>query len=168
MPKIIKTTGVKATENIDEVVREYNALREQESIIKKRKDLLATTIKDYAKAHGSKSSTGSCYCENEDFTFGAMAKTSVSFNDKAVEFLKSRGFDKAIKVIEEPDEQEVEKLVSNALITTEELSAITSTKITYSVDVKEKQEVSDEVIESTIAASKKKSSGKSFKSKKRG
>lgn len=166
MPKkIIKTTGVNATPNINEVVREYNALREQESIIKKRKEQLATTIKDYAKVNGSQSNTGSCYCENDEFTFGAMAKTSVSFNDRAVEFLKTRGFNSAIKVIEEPDEKAVEKLVSDSLISMEELEAITTKKTTYSVDVKVKEVVSDEVIEHTLAASKK-SSGKILRGKK--
>ena len=94
MPKIIKTSGIAPVldkESVESLVREYNELREQENKIKTRKEQIAKDIKEYALAHGTKSNTGSCYCECDSFTYGAQARTKVTFNQEdAVKFLENK------------------------------------------------------------------------------
>ena len=162
MPKIIKTSGITPVldkESIEALVAEYASLREQESKIKSRKEQLAKDIKEYALAYGTKSNTGSCYCDSEKFTYGAQAKTSVSFNQEdAVKFLEDRGFDSAVKTLKQVDEDRVNDLVEQGKITIEDLRGITTSKTTYSIDVKVKKEVESVAEEVPVAASKKSAS----------
>ena len=161
MPKIIKTSGITPVldkKSIEALVAEYASLREQESKIKSRKEQLAKDIKEYALAYGTKSNTGSCYCDSEKFTYGAQAKTSVSFNEDAVKFLEDRGFDSAVKTVKQVDEDRVNDLVEQGKITIEDLRGITTSKTTYSIDVKVKKEVESVAEEVPVAASKKSAS----------
>lgn len=159
MPKIIKTSGITPVldkESIEALVAEYDSLRAQESKIKSRKEQLAKDIKEYALAYGTKSNTGSCYCDSEKYTYGAQAKTSISFKqEEAVKFLEDRGFDSAVKTVKQVDEDKVNTLVEQGDITIEDLKEITTSKTIYSVDVKAKKEVENVVEEVPVAASKK-------------
>ena len=77
---------------IHSYVQEYNELRKQESLLKKRKDELAKLIKEHASEHGTKDSTGSSYCESDKFVFGSQVRKSVKLNhDKAKAFLLGIG-----------------------------------------------------------------------------
>lgn len=142
---------------VSEMVAEYEALRKQEKMISDRKKVLSDAIKSYALAEGVKDDSGSFYSENDSFTFGAQCKKSVKFdNDKASKFLQSKGFDECIKLVPEIDESAVNKRFSNGDITIKELEDITTTKATYAVVVKAKEEVVADVQQTAIAASKKK------------
>lgn len=143
---------------IEEVAREYVALRTQSKTIKSRMDELSAVLKDYAEKSGTKSDTGSYYVENDEFIIGKQAKKSVSFiTEKALDFLKSKGLAKTcIKTIEQIDEDGVEKSISEGKISYEELESITTTKVTYAVDIKEKSEMPEvEQTEVKSAASRK-------------
>lgn len=148
---------LRLAKSINEMVSEYFFLRSQKKVIDDKMKGLASTIKEYAKENGVKNDTGSYYCQNDEYIFGSQAKKSVSFDvDKAVEFLKSRGFNHAVKQITtyEIDEDVVESLVGSGDISLSDLESITNTKVTYSVDVKKKEEVTDVEQHYAVAASR--------------
>lgn len=147
---------------ISSMVSEYAALRKEQKTIKDRMDYLSSEIKKYSQSNGVKDKNGSFYCQDESFVFGSMCKKFVSFNQAAaLEFFKSRGLTKAVKMVESIDESAVEQYVADGSISLEDLESITNTKVSYSVDVRVKEEAS--TVEETsfgIAASKKPRRGK--------
>ena len=149
MPK--KKTIAMPQPSINDMVAEYNTLREENKRIKSRMDVLAKSIKEYATANGVKDDKGSYYCDNGAYTFGSQAKKSVSFVvDKAISFLKTNGFYDAIKIKEVIDEDAVERYVSQGDISFEDLERITETKVSYAIDLKKKEDMP--VVEETTYA----------------
>lgn len=152
-----KIFGINKPNLIDPKVVEYNKLREEAKLIKSRMDTLASEIKDYASANGTKDDKGSYYCENENFFFGKVAKKSVIIREEdAIEFFKSRGLMRAIETVERIVEMEVENYLSDGTITIEDVESFTTTKVSYAIDVKKKEEMP--VVEQSevgMAASKK-------------
>lgn len=126
---------------IHSYVQEYNELRKQESLLKKRKDELAKLIKEHANEHGTKDSTGSSYCESDKFVFGSQVRKSVKLNhDKAKAFLLGVGlYEQVVETKEVINEDKVEQLLINGDISDEDLESIVDIKTTYSVSVTERQ-----------------------------
>ena len=126
---------------IHSYVQEYNELRKQESLLKKRKDELAKLIKEHASEHGTKDSTGSSYCESDKFVFGSQVRKSVKLNhDKAKAFLLGIGlYEQVVETKEVSNEDKVEQLLINGDISDEDLESIVDIKTTYSVSVTERQ-----------------------------
>lgn len=140
--------------NMNSLVSEYAVLRDQKKQIEARMKVLSDRIKSYAQAHGVVSDTGSSYCENDSYYFGSVAKKSISFDQsKAVEFLKSKGFYKAVKTTETVDEEALERYIADGSITSSDIESITVVKTTYSLDVKKKDEITD-VRQIPLAASR--------------
>ena len=137
----------KVTLPIADVLKEYTALREQEKVVKSRKDYLASLIKDYAGNHGAKDSNGSYYCETDELIYGATAVKKVSLDqEKAIKFLKRYDNDtvnKCVKTKEYVDEKAVEDCISSGLLTVEEVQDLSVTKVTYSTLVKAKEVIED-------------------------
>lgn len=152
MPKISKTVIP-----IRQALIEYDRLREETKRIKGRMDVLSKTIKDYAEANGTKNDGGSFYAETDEFIFGKQAKKSVSFDEKkAIDFFEDKGLSDCVELVKRINEEAVEKAVSDGDITFEELESITTTKVTYAIDVKHKEEMADvEQSEILLAASRK-------------
>lgn len=147
----LKVSKPKKEVPIEEVVREYVALRDESTRIKNRMSTLSTTIKAYAEKNGTKSDTGSYYVEDENFLFGKQAKKSVSFKtEEAIEFFKRKGLTSCIETVERIVEEAVERCINSGDITFDELESITETKVSYAVDVKVK-EAMPEVEETTVA-----------------
>lgn len=154
-PKVVKLNGAPIL--IDSKVEEYARLRDEAKTIKDRMGVLASEIKEYASSNGVKDDKGSFYCDNGSYQFGNQAKKSVSFeNDKALKFLKDKGFNDAIDTVEVINEGVVEKYINEGSITFDDLESITTTKVTYAIDLKKKEELGevDETIVQ-IAASRK-------------
>lgn len=126
---------------IFDYVQEYTDLSKQEKAIKKRKDELAKYIKEHAQQNGVKDSNGSSYMSNDRFVFGSQARKSIKLNqDRAKEFLLSQGlYEQVVEVKESINEDKVEQLLQQGLITTDDLEAIVDVKVTYAIDVKEKE-----------------------------
>ena len=126
---------------IFDYVQEYTDLSKQEKAIKKRKDELAKYIKEHAQQNGVKDSNGSSYMSNDRFVFGSQARKSIKLNqDRAKEFLLSQGlYEQVVEVKESINENKVEQLLQQGLITTDDLEAIVDVKVTYAIDVKEKE-----------------------------
>ena len=126
---------------IFEYVQEYTDLSKQEKAIKKRKDELAKYIKEHAQQNGVKDSNGSSYMSNDRFVFGSQARKSIKLNqERAKEFLLAQGlYEQVVEVKESINEDKVEQLLSQGLITTTDLESIVDIKVTCAIDVKEKE-----------------------------
>lgn len=130
---------------IRDKVQEYNDLRTQSKLIKTRMDSLAKEIKLYLSNTVTPDSKGSYYEENDDFVYGSQAKKSIKINeDKATALFKKMGvLDKVVDVKTVINEDKVSKLVENGELTVEELEQVLDTKVTYSIDIKEKTKSED-------------------------
>ena len=143
---------------INELARQYIEYREQKKVIDDRMKSIAKTLKEYATANGVEDSNGSSYVEVGNYRFGNQAKTSVSFNESAIAYLKGKGMIDCIETKEVINEKAVEERVNSGELSVEDLTEITTSKVTYAIDVK-KLEVQETVQEAEavmpMAASKK-------------
>lgn len=132
---------------IEEALREYAEIREKEKLLKERKDQLSKYIKEYVSSNGAKDSKGSYYSENEKFVYGSQAKKSVKINeDKAKNFFSSKGLlDKVITTVEQVDETKIEQLIAEGEISPEDIEEIVDIKVSYSLDVRVKEEIKEVV-----------------------
>lgn len=153
MPKPIKMTRG-AEPDYFELAKEYDLLREQAKSLKKRQDIIATQLKDYAMLAGNQDDKGSFRLENEYISFGSQSKRSVKFKETAIDWFKKRGFQEAIIVTESIDTKAVEKLIDEGTITVADLEAQTEVSQSYSIEVKIKSEM-PVIQEETVAASRK-------------
>ena len=142
---------------IGAMLSEYDSLREQKKKIEDRMKYLADQIKANAEKVGVKDDKGSFYAEDEQFIYGKQCKKSVSFNqEKALSYFRDHGYDDCITTVEVINEEAVESRINTGDISFEDLEDITTTKESYAIDLKRKEEMSEvEQTEVPIAASKK-------------
>ena len=137
-------------------VREYNALREQKASIEARMKVLSTELKDAAEKKGTKDDRGSYYLECDGYMVGKLARKSVTFNtEKAIKLFRKKGIPECLKEVTVIDNDAVEAAITEGYISEKELESITEVSVSYSIDVRKKEEVSDEVEETQVAASRK-------------
>lgn len=146
------------------MVAEYSKLKEQEKLIKERKDLISSTIKEYVQKYGTKDGNGSFYCESPDFVFGSQCRRSVKFNDEqACAYFQSKGFDDCVNLVPTVNQEAVDKRLESGDLSEKEIKPLLKISSTMAVDVRVK-EVMPEVQQTVaVAASKKK---RLFKKKK--
>lgn len=142
---------------IGAMLSEYYSLREQKKKIEDRMKYLADQIKANAEKVGVKDDKGSFYAEDEQFIYGKQCKKSVSFNqEKALSYFRDHGYDDCITTVEVINEEAVESRINTGDISFEDLEDITTTKVSYAIDLKRKEEMAEvEQTEVPIAASKK-------------
>ena len=142
---------------IGAMLSEYDSLREQKKKIEDRMKYLADQIKANAEKVGVKDDKGSFYAEDEQFIYGKQCKKSVSFNqEKALSYFRDHGYDDCITTVEVINEEAVESRINTGDISFEDLEDITTTKVSYAIDLKRKEEMAEvELTEVPIAASKK-------------
>ena len=142
---------------IGAMLSEYDSLREQKKKIEDRMKYLADQIKANAEKVGVKDDKGSFYAEDEQFIYGKQCKKSVSFNqEKALSYFRDHGYDDCITTVEVINEEAVESRINTGDISFEDLEDITTTKVSYAIDLKRKEEMSEvEQTEVPTAASKK-------------
>lgn len=142
---------------IGAILSEYDSLREQKKKIEDRMKYLADQIKANAEKVGVKDDKGSFYAEDEQFIYGKQCKKSVSFNqEKALSYFRDHGYDDCITTVEVINEEAVESRINTGDISFEDLEDITTTKVSYAIDLKRKEEMPEiEQTEVPIAASKK-------------
>ena len=142
---------------IGAMLSEYDSLREQKKKIEDRMKYLADQIKANAEKVGVQDDKGSFYAEDEQFIYGKQCKKSVSFNqEKALSYFRDHGYDDCITTVEVINEEAVESRINTGDISFEDLEDITTTKVSYAIDLKRKEEMSEvEQTEVPIAASKK-------------
>ena len=152
-----KTKATTISLPVGTLLEEYYSLREQKKTIEDRMKYLADLIKANAENVGVKDDKGSYYAEDERYVYGKQCKKSVSFDkDKAIEFFKSHGYDECIETVEVINEDAVENLINTGDISFEDLESITTTKVTYAIDIKKKEDMPEvSQTEVPLAASKK-------------
>lgn len=141
--------------SIAEKVAEYNLLRAKTKTIKSRMDEIAKEIKTHLTKNVTPDSKGSYYAEDDNFIYGNMAKKSIKLNEeRAKVFLQERNLlEQASEVKVVIKEDKLEKLIANGDITLEEFETLVDTKVTYSIDVKEKKK--EDIVEVEVASSTK-------------
>ena len=145
--------------NIEDYVSEYDKLRSEKKVIEERMKFLAQEIKDYSIANGEKDSKGSFYCENDSFTFGAMAKTSVKINaDDFVKFLNKKGKNfkdcYVAKTTYSINDDKVEEHINNGDLSKKEVESFVNVSTSYSVACLVKEEM-PEIEQNKLVASRK-------------
>lgn len=136
---------------IGKLLEEYHSLREQKKTIEDRMKYLADQIKENAESTGVKDDKGSYYAENEQYVYGKQCKKSVSFDtDKALSYFKNHGFEECIDTVEVINEEAVEGRINAGDISFEDLESITTTKVSYAIDIKKKEDMP--VVEQTEVA----------------
>ena len=120
-------------------VREYNALRTQKSLIEKRMKELGDKIKSYSVDNGVKDQNGSSSIQEGGFVFGNMAKKSVKLNqEKAKSYFSEIGvLDKVIETKYEVSEDKINTLLTEGVITEDDIANVVDMKVSYSISVKE-------------------------------
>ena len=142
--------------NIAERVAEYNLLRAKQKTIKSRMDELAKEIKGYLTKNVSPDSKGNYYQEDDNFVYGNMAKKSIKLNEeRAKVFLQERNLLEQVSDVKIViNEDKLEQLLANETITMEEFESLVDTKVSYSIDIKEKKK-EEEPVEVQVASSSK-------------
>lgn len=137
--KVVKSTPVVP---ISQLVQEYDSLRANKKTIEDRMTYLSNAIKEYAEKNGTKDDKGSFYTSVDGFLVGKQCKKSVSFNkDVAIKFFEDKHLHDAIVITKSIDEKAVEKYINNGDISYDDLESITTTKVTYAVDLKKEEEM---------------------------
>ena len=153
-----KVAPMFSAKDILEMVREYSDLSAQIKKLDERKKILSEKIKQGSEQFGVKDDKGSYYLEDESIITGKQAKKSISINqDKAVEVLESMGLGDVIDIVsvKTVNEDRLEKALAGKRLTADTIEGFTDKKVTYSVLVKEKEEV-PEVEQSTLKVAKNK------------
>lgn len=128
-------------------VREYNSLRTQKSLIEKRMKEISEDIKKYSVEHGVKDQNGSSYIQADGFVYGNMAKKSVKLNEKkATEYFSALGLlDKVIETKMVISEDKINALLTEGIITEDDITNVVDIKTSYSVTVKEVKQEEEEM-----------------------
>lgn len=145
-------------QDMTSLLNEYQSILEKEKILKKRKNDIATLVKDYAEREGVKNNTGSFYCEDDQYIYGKQCRKSVSIdNEKAKDLLETKGlWREAVDIVEVVNENKLENLVNEGKLSMQDIEDISVTKVTYAVDIKKKEQTEDMPEVQQVVASKKK------------
>lgn len=135
------------SQNIEEMVFEYDNLRQRAKDIKTRMDYLAGTIKTYMNENVAPDTNGSHYSQNDAFIFGSQCRKTIVLNkERAINLFNELGIKKqvvkkVINVNEVIDEHIIESLFNEGVISAEQLDSIYEVaKTSYSIDIKKKEE----------------------------
>lgn len=142
--------------DIQALADEYMELRKTKASIEKRMKELGNYMKEFAIENGTKSSTGSSYCDLDNYVVGNQAKKSVKLNEvKAKDYLLALGlYEKVVETKEYINEEKLEQLMAEGELLPEDLEAMVDIKITYALDIKA-VETSEEMPEVQTENSKK-------------
>lgn len=147
-----------SVEDIGKMGKEYAELSAQIKELETKKKDLADKIKSGAESFGVKDDKGSYYLENDQHILGKVAKKSFKIDqEKAVETLESIGLGDVVDIVtvKTINEDKLSKAVAEKRITLDTVKKFTSETVSYSVLVKEKEEV-PEVEQSTLKVAKRK------------
>ena len=126
--------------------------------LEEKKKALAEKIKNGAEQFGIKDDKGSYYLESDSYIMGKVAKKTFKIDqDRAVETLESMGLGDVVDevVVKTVNEDKLQKAVQNNRLSLDVVKAFTTESVSYSVSVKEKEEV-PEVEQTTLKVARKK------------
>lgn len=159
MAKLLKKSAKYTKEELLRMARVYDEISSKMKELDKTKKMLSDKIKEATEELGVKDDKGSFYFELDNVVTGKVAKKSVSLNeDKAKELFKKKGiYDDVVEVIEmeQINESALEEKINDGVISDEEFESICDIKTSYSVSVKEKEDMPEVEVTELKAASKK-------------
>ena len=131
--------------NIVEALSQYESIKEQEKLIKERKEELSKFLKSFAVSKGQQDSKGSSYITEGEFVVGNVASKKITFNqEKALAYItehKSELVNDIMETVQIVSESKIEALVSKGLLSVDDVEQMVDTKITYRLNIqKEKPE----------------------------
>lgn len=138
--------------------REYAEISAHIKTLEEKKKSLSETLKKGAEQFGVKDDKGSYYFESTKHIIGKVARKSMSIDqNKAVETLESLGLGDVIDevTVRTVNEDRLSNAVAEKRISLDVVEGFTNTKTSYSVLVKEKEEVL-EVEQRTLKVARKK------------
>lgn len=162
---LIKKSNVKkmfTPKDYDVLAQEYSDISKQVKALNDRKKALADKLKEGAELEGIKDDRGSFYIDGSNFVIGKVSKKSFSINEgKATPLLKEKGiYEECIDIIEVINTDKIQKAVDSELLTLDEVESITDIKTSYSVSVKEKEEMPEVEVSTLQAVARRKIGGK--------
>lgn len=156
--KVVKKDPMFSADDICKLGEEYVTISAQIKKLEEQKKALAEKIKEGAEKYGVKDDKGSFYLESDNIILGKVARKSFSVDqEKAVANLQARGLgdvlDEIVTVV--VNEDRLQQAVQDKRLTLDEVEEFTNSKVSYSVLVKEKEEV-PEVEQTNLKAARKK------------
>ena len=151
-------TPLFTADDIGKLGKEYAEISAQIKQLEERKKALAEKIKEGAEQFGVKDDKGSFYLENDTVIMGKVAKKSFKIDqDKAITTLKDMDLEDVIDEITTyvVNEDRLQQAVNDKRITLEDVESFTEVKVSYSVSVKEKEEMPEVEVSSVKAARRK-------------
>ena len=155
--KVVKKPMFSA-EDIGELGRQYAEISAQIKQLEERKKDLAEKIKNGAEQFGVKDDKGSFFLESDFFIMGKVAKKSFKIDqESAVGTLVSMGLGDVVDevIVKTVNEDKLQQAVQDKRLSLDVVRGFTKESVTYSVSVKEKEEV-PEIEQTTLKAAKKK------------
>lgn len=153
-----KSSATFSEKEVASLGKEYAELSAQIKQLETRKKQLSDLIKENAEKYGVKDDKGSYYLESAEHIMGKVAKKSFKIDqDKAVKVLESLGLGDVVDevTVKTVNEDKLDKAVSDGRISFDTVEDFTEVKTSYSVLVKEKEEV-PEVEQTTLKAARRK------------
>lgn len=141
---------------------EYNDISKKMKLLDNTKKSLSERIKDILSKVGVKDANGSQYYETSNFILGRVARKKVTLNkDAVVAYLEKHNkvlLNKVLKVetVVNIDEDVLEEAVRNGEVPMEVFeNEMCKIDVSYSVSVKEKEDISEVEVSKAKAASRK-------------
>lgn len=153
-----KVTSLYSADDIGKMGKEYAELSAQIKELEARKKALADQIKEGAEKFGVKDDKGSYFLESDTLIMGKVAKKSFKINqDKAVSVLEAMGLGDVLDVVtvKTVNEDKLQSAVQDKRISLNTVEEFTDSSVSYSVSVKEKEEV-PEVEQTSLKAARRK------------
>ena len=147
-----------SAEDIGKMGKEYAEISFQIKQLEEKKKALADKIKNGVEQFGVQDDKGSYYLENDSYVMGKVARKSFKVDqDKAVRTLESMGLGDVVDsvTVKTVNEDKLQRAVQEKRITLNIVEEFTDVKTSYSVLVKEKEEMPEVEVTSTKVARKK-------------
>lgn len=164
LKKVIKkaesnVTPLFTVDDLGKLGREYAEISAQIKELEAQKKSLADRIKKEVERLGVKDDKGSYYFENDNYIMGKVARKSFKIDqEKAVSVLQSMGLGDVIDVetVYTVNEDRLQSAVQDKRITLETVEDFTEERVSYSVSVKEKEEMPEVEVTTAKVARKRK------------
>jgi hypothetical protein len=128
-------------ETIQSHIRQYVGLQEQEKLLAERKKAIHAELSKAIDSYGEEDAKGNIVLDIGDDTVGVTSitkrkRTSKSINtDIAVPFLKEKGLDYCVKIVEQVDEDNIMAAYFEGKISEEDMSTMVPETISYALFV---------------------------------
>ena len=131
-------------DEICKLARQYAEISANIKQLEEVKKELADKIKKGAEQYGEKDDKGSFYLEDDSYIMGKVARKSFKIDqDKAVKTLEAMGLSDVLDIVtvKTVNEDKLQRAVGEERISLDTISDFTNESVSYSVLVKEKEDV---------------------------